>query len=70
MITVNGVRVALEDGSWVLVDQDSTNGTTVNGGAEPISPHTAVPLNDGDRPFATAVSSSRAWGIVGRSTGS
>ncbi|MEV7602743.1 FHA domain-containing protein [Kitasatospora sp. NPDC089797] len=37
------------DGSWVLVDQDSTNGTTVNGGAEPISPHTAVPLGDGDR---------------------
>ncbi|WP_051966151.1 FHA domain-containing protein [Kitasatospora mediocidica] len=37
------------DGSWVLVDQDSTNGTTVNGGAEPIAPHTAVPLNDGDR---------------------
>ncbi|MFJ9697522.1 FHA domain-containing protein [Kitasatospora sp. NPDC101183] len=37
------------DGSWVLVDQDSTNGTTVNGGAEPITPHTAVPLNDGDR---------------------
>lgn len=37
------------DGSWVLVDQDSTNGTTVNGGAEPISPHTAIPLGDGDR---------------------
>ncbi|WP_224284855.1 FHA domain-containing protein, partial [Streptomyces sp. LS1784] len=37
------------DGSWVLVDQDSTNGTTMNGGAEPIAPHTAVPLNDGDR---------------------
>ncbi|MGA5822412.1 FHA domain-containing protein [Kitasatospora sp. NPDC094028] len=37
------------DGSWVLVDQDSTNGTTVNGGAEPIAPHTAVVLNDGDR---------------------
>ncbi|MFF2039951.1 FHA domain-containing protein [Kitasatospora sp. NPDC058170] len=37
------------DGSWVLVDQDSTNGTTVNGGAEPITPHTAIPLNDGDR---------------------
>ncbi|MFE4515981.1 FHA domain-containing protein [Kitasatospora sp. NPDC056783] len=37
------------DGSWVLVDQDSTNGTTVNGGAEPVTPHTAVPLNDGDR---------------------
>ncbi len=37
------------DGSWVLVDQDSTNGTTMNGGAEPVAPHTAVPLNDGDR---------------------
>ncbi|AUY49529.1 FHA domain-containing protein [Streptomyces sp. CB01881] len=37
------------DGSWVLVDQDSTNGTTVNGGGEPITPHTAIPLNDGDR---------------------
>ena len=37
------------DGSWVVVDQDSTNGTTVNGGAESITPHTAIPLNDGDR---------------------
>jgi pSer/pThr/pTyr-binding forkhead associated (FHA) protein len=37
------------DGSWVLVDQDSTNGTTVNGGAEPVPPHTAIPLGDGDR---------------------
>ncbi|MGW2252967.1 FHA domain-containing protein [Kitasatospora sp. NPDC001660] len=37
------------DGSWVLVDQDSTNGTTMNGGAEPVTPHVAVPLNDGDR---------------------
>ncbi|MFC5667586.1 FHA domain-containing protein [Kitasatospora misakiensis] len=37
------------DGSWVLVDQDSTNGTTMNGGAEPVSPHTAIPLNEGDR---------------------
>ncbi|MGW2545376.1 FHA domain-containing protein, partial [Kitasatospora sp. NPDC001574] len=37
------------DGSWVLVDQDSTNGTTVNGGGEPIAPHTAIPLGDGDR---------------------
>ncbi|WP_256177199.1 FHA domain-containing protein [Kitasatospora aureofaciens] len=37
------------DGSWVLVDQDSTNGTTMNGGAEPVAPHVAIPLNDGDR---------------------
>ncbi|MFE6867861.1 FHA domain-containing protein [Kitasatospora sp. NPDC057692] len=37
------------DGGWVLVDQDSTNGTTMNGGGEPVAPHTAIPLNDGDR---------------------
>ncbi|MER5641970.1 FHA domain-containing protein [Kitasatospora sp. NPDC002227] len=37
------------DGSWVLVDQDSTNGTTVNGSPDPVPPHTAVPLQDGDR---------------------
>ncbi|WP_323185481.1 FHA domain-containing protein [Kitasatospora sp. NBC_01287] len=37
------------DGSWVLVDQDSTNGTTINGGADPITPHTAIPLGEGDR---------------------
>ncbi|WP_280688748.1 FHA domain-containing protein [Kitasatospora sp. GAS204B] len=37
------------DGSWVLVDQDSTNGTTVNGGPDPIAPHTAIPLTEGDR---------------------
>ncbi|WP_329568344.1 FHA domain-containing protein [Kitasatospora sp. NBC_01266] len=37
------------DGSWVLVDQDSTNGTTLNGGADPITPHTAIPLGEGDR---------------------
>ncbi|WP_354642640.1 FHA domain-containing protein [Kitasatospora camelliae] len=37
------------DGSWVLVDQDSTNGTTVNGSPDPVPPHTAIPLNDGDR---------------------
>ncbi|WP_441249896.1 FHA domain-containing protein [Kitasatospora sp. McL0602] len=37
------------DGSWVLVDQDSTNGTTVNGGPDPVPPHTAIPLADGDR---------------------
>lgn len=37
------------DGNWIVVDQDSTNGTTVNGAADPIAPHTAVPLSDGDR---------------------
>ncbi|MFD8597944.1 FHA domain-containing protein, partial [Kitasatospora sp. NPDC059646] len=37
------------DGSWVVVDQDSTNGTTLNGGTDTLPPHTPVPLSDGDR---------------------
>lgn len=37
------------DGSWAVVDQNSTNGTTVNGGEEPIQPFVPVPLQDGDR---------------------
>ena len=37
------------DGGWVLIDQDSTNGTSLNGGADPIAAHQPVPLQDGDR---------------------
>ncbi|OIJ84776.1 forkhead-associated protein [Streptomyces colonosanans] len=37
------------DGSWAVVDQNSTNGTTVNGADEPIQPFVPVPLQDGDR---------------------
>lgn len=37
------------DGSWAVVDQGSTNGTTLNGSDEPIQPHVPVPLQDGDR---------------------
>jgi hypothetical protein len=37
------------DGGWVVIDQDSTNGTTLNGGPEPIAPHMPIPLADGDR---------------------
>ncbi|MFD0383910.1 FHA domain-containing protein [Streptomyces stramineus] len=37
------------DGSWAVVDQDSTNGTTINGSADPIQPYVPVPLAEGDR---------------------
>ncbi|GHH87165.1 hypothetical protein GCM10018793_61970 [Streptomyces sulfonofaciens] len=36
-------------GSWAVVDQNSTNGTTVNGAEDPIQPFVPVPLQDGDR---------------------
>jgi hypothetical protein len=32
-----------------VVDQDSTNGTTINGADEPIQPFVPVPLKSGDR---------------------
>jgi pSer/pThr/pTyr-binding forkhead associated (FHA) protein len=45
----HAVLVQQPDGGWAVVDQDSTNGTTVNGGAEPIQPFVPVPLRPGDR---------------------
>ncbi|MEV8536048.1 FHA domain-containing protein [Streptomyces sp. NPDC051211] len=45
----HAVLVQQPDGSWAVVDQNSTNGTTINGGEEPIQPYVPVPLNDGDR---------------------
>lgn len=45
----HAVLVQQPDGSWAVVDQDSTNGTTVNLGEEPIRPYTPVPLAEGDR---------------------
>lgn len=36
------------DGAWELVDLNSTNGTTIGDAAQPIKPHTAIPLVDGD----------------------
>jgi hypothetical protein len=37
------------DGTWCVVDQDSTNGTTINGGEDLLDPYVPVPLKDGDR---------------------
>ncbi|KIE28044.1 phosphopeptide-binding protein [Streptomyces sp. MUSC 125] len=45
----HAVLVQQPDGSWAIVDQNSTNGTTVNGAEEPIQPFVPVPLQDGDR---------------------
>ncbi|MGP4050970.1 FHA domain-containing protein [Streptomyces sp. 2A115] len=45
----HAVLVQQPDGGWAVVDQNSTNGTTVNGAEEPIQPFVPVPLQDGDR---------------------
>ncbi|MGW0879344.1 FHA domain-containing protein [Streptomyces sp. NPDC002671] len=45
----HAVLVQQPDGGWAVVDQNSTNGTTVNGSDEPIQPFVPVPLRDGDR---------------------
>jgi hypothetical protein len=45
----HAVLVQQPDGSWAVVDQNSTNGTTLNGGEDPIQPYVPIPLNDGDR---------------------
>ncbi|MFD9407901.1 FHA domain-containing protein [Streptomyces sp. NPDC059989] len=45
----HAVLVQQPDLSWAVVDQNSTNGTTINGGEEPIQPYVPVPLGDGDR---------------------
>jgi pSer/pThr/pTyr-binding forkhead associated (FHA) protein len=45
----HAVLVQQPDGSWAVVDQNSTNGTTVNMSEEPIQPFVPIPLQDGDR---------------------
>ncbi|MCB5912420.1 FHA domain-containing protein, partial [Streptomyces pinistramenti] len=41
--------VQQQDGSWAVVDQNSTNGTTLNLAEEPIQPYVPVALHEGDR---------------------
>lgn len=45
----HAVLVQQPDGSWAVVDQNSTNGTTINGGEDSIQPYVPIPLGDGDR---------------------
>ncbi|GAA5079291.1 hypothetical protein HNP84_009869 [Thermocatellispora tengchongensis] len=46
---LHAVLLAQPDGSWLLVDPGSANGTTVNGASEPLEPNVPVPVGDGDR---------------------
>ncbi|MFI0369303.1 FHA domain-containing protein [Actinomadura sp. 1N219] len=46
---LHAVLLARPDGTWNLVDPGSTNGTTVNGGQDPIEVNVPVPVADGDR---------------------
>jgi FHA domain len=45
----HAVLLGHPDGTWTLVDPGSTNGTTVNGGEEPIPVNVEVPVQPGDR---------------------
>ncbi|WSX63806.1 FHA domain-containing protein [Streptomyces sp. NBC_00986] len=45
----HALLVQQPDFTWSLIDKGSTNGTTVNGAEDPISPYVPVPLKDGDR---------------------
>ncbi|TJZ55858.1 FHA domain-containing protein [Streptomyces piniterrae] len=45
----HALLVQQQDGSWAVVDQNSTNGTTINLGEDPIQPYVPVPLHEGDR---------------------
>lgn len=46
---MHAVLLPRPDGTWVLVDPGSTNGTTINGGTDPIAVNVEVPMHDGDR---------------------
>ncbi|MFC0038448.1 FHA domain-containing protein [Actinomadura rayongensis] len=44
----HAVLVASPD-AWTIIDTGSTNGTTINGGLDPIPANAPVPVGDGDR---------------------
>ncbi|MFI0410473.1 FHA domain-containing protein [Actinomadura sp. 3N508] len=46
---LHAVLLARPGGSWSLVDPGSTNGTTLNGGTDPIGVNVPVPVTAGDR---------------------
>ncbi|PWS49828.1 phosphopeptide-binding protein, partial [Streptomyces sp. ZEA17I] len=66
----HAVLVQQPDGSWSVVDQKSTNGTTLNGAEDPIQPYVPVPLQDGDQVHVgawTTITIRRDQGVSGGS---
>ena len=45
---LHAVLLSVGEDRWVVLDAGSTNGTTVNYGAEALTPGTPVPLSSGD----------------------
>jgi hypothetical protein len=45
----HAVLMRQPNGSWALIDQDSTNGTYLNDGQDPIPANHRVPVRDGDQ---------------------
>jgi hypothetical protein len=45
---LHATLVRTDGGSWAVVDEGSSNGTTINEDPEPIAPHVEVVLRDGD----------------------
>lgn len=46
---LHATLVHAPDGAWTIVDERSSNGTTLNEDNDPIPPHLEVPLREGDR---------------------
>ena len=46
---LHATLVHAPDGAWAIVDERSSNGTTLNDDNDPIPPHLEVPLREGDR---------------------
>jgi hypothetical protein len=46
---LHATLVRSPDGSWSIIDEGSSNGTTINADRDPIPPHVEVALQDGDR---------------------
>ena len=51
---VHAILIPRPDGTWALLDPGSTNGTTINGTENPVTPNVEVPLNANDRIYVGA----------------